>query len=113
MIAWFLITAVCSNPSNDFTGRKLVIASNGTVKMKELDLSITNNGCGRKWIVLEGKAGGERPYCGLVIKHKDSTIYAGSDFSPVYTGNIEITLDKINPWGREEDSVPREAAGFG
>ena len=71
------------------------------MKIKELDLSITNNGCGRQW-----ESGSEIPYCELIIKCKDSTIYAGSNFKPVYIGNIEIKLDRINPWGREEDSVP-------
>ncbi len=99
--ACFFITAGCSSQPKKFTDKKVVVASKETVKIKELDLSITNNGCGRQW-----ESGGERPYCELIIKCKDSTIYAGGNFKPVYIGNIEITLDKINPWGREEDSVP-------
>lgn len=96
----------CSNQPKQFTERKLVIASKQTVKLKELDLSITNNGCGRKWVSEEGKPGCEIPYCDLVIKHKQSTITAGGDFKPIYIGEIEIMLDKMNPWGRVEDSVP-------
>jgi hypothetical protein len=98
---YFFITAGCGNSAKEFKDKKLVIASKQTVKIKELDLSITNNGCGREWV-----AGAERPFCGLIIKRKDSTIHAGGDFKPVYIGNIEITMDRMNPWGREEDSVP-------
>jgi len=98
---FFLSTGCSSQPPKEFKERKLVIASKETVRVKELDLSITNNGCGRKWTNTE-----ERPYCDLVIKYKDSTISAGHDFTPVRIGNIEIDIDRMNPWGREEDSVP-------
>ncbi len=104
--ACFFITAACSSQTKEFTDKKLIIANKETVKIKELDLSITNNGCGRKWIVEDGKPAYERAYCDLLIEHKDSIIYTGGDFQPVQIGNIEITLDKMNPWGREEDSVP-------
>jgi hypothetical protein len=104
--ACFFITTGCSSKPKEFTEKELVIASKQTIKVRELDLSITNNGCGRQWIVEEGKPAAERPYCDLVINRKGSTIHAGSDFKPVYIGNIEIVIDKMNPWGREEDSVP-------
>jgi hypothetical protein len=104
--ACFIMAGGCNSQPKEFTKKKLVIASKETLKVKQLDLSITNNGCGRKWIVEGDKPGYETPYCDLVIKNKDSIIHAGSNFDPVYIGNIEITLDKINPWGREEDSVP-------
>ena len=98
--------AGCSNPSKPFIEKKLVIASKETVKIPELDLSITNDGCGRKWVVKGDKPGYEIPYCGLLIKQKDSAIHGGSDFTPIYIGNVEITIEKMNPWGAEEDSVP-------
>lgn len=102
IIACFLIIAGCSSQSpKEFKEKKLIVASKETVKIKQLDLSVTNNGCGRQWV-----SGEERPYCDLIIKHKDSIFYAGSNFKPVYIGNIEITIDRMNPWGREEDSVP-------
>ncbi len=97
----FFITAGCSSQPKEFTDKKLVIASKQTEKIKELDLSITNNGCGRQW-----ESGVEKPYCELIIKRKDSTIHAGRDFKTVYISNIEITIDRMNPSGREEDSVP-------
>ncbi len=104
--ACFFITAGCSSQPKEFTDKKLIIASKETVKVKELDLSITNNGCGRKWLSEGDKPAYERAYCDLLIKLKDSTIYAGGDFKPVYIGNIEITVDRMNPWGVTEDSVP-------
>jgi hypothetical protein len=97
----FFMTAGCSSQPKEFSDRKLVIPNKQTVKIKELDLSITNNGCGRQW-----ESGSERPYCDLVIKRKDSTLNAGGDFKPVYIGNVSIQVQKINPWGREEDSIP-------
>lgn len=107
IVACFFTVAGCSSQAQkEFTEKKLVIASKQTAEVKELDLSITNNGCGRKWISEGDKPSFEQPYCDLVIKRKDSTIYAGGDFKPVYIGNIEITLDRINPWGVVEDSVP-------
>jgi len=57
-------------------------------------------------VVDKDKPGYESPYCDLVIRYRDSTVHAGSDFKPVQISNIEITLDRINPWGREEDSIP-------
>ncbi len=101
VIACSIIVTGCSSQTKEFTEKKLVIASKETAKIRELDLSITNNGCGRMW-----ESGGERPYCDLVIKHNDSTIHAGSDFKPIRIGNIEITVDKMNPWSRKEDSIP-------
>jgi hypothetical protein len=105
--ACFFITAGCgSQPKKEFTEKKLVIALKQTVKVKELDLTITNNGCGREWISEKGQPAYESASCDLIIKWKDSTINAGNSYKSVYFGNIEVKLDKMNPWGREEDSVP-------
>ncbi len=104
--AFFLITAGCNNHPKSFTERKLVIARNETVKVPELELSITNKGCVREWVAGGGTPGTDRAYCNLIIKRKDSTILGGGDFKPVYIGNAEIMVEKINPWNREEDSVP-------
>ena len=102
----FFITVGCSSQPKPFTERKIIIASKETVKVPELNLSITNNGCGRKWLSEEDKPSYERPYCDLIIKQKDSTITGGGDFKPIYVGNVEITIEKMNPWGVVEDSVP-------
>jgi hypothetical protein len=103
IIIFFIAAGSCTMPVSEFTEKKLVIGSKQTVRIPELDLVITNNGCGRKWMMDNG---GERPYCDLVFKRKDSVLQGGGDFKPVYLGNIEITIDKINPWGMEEDSIP-------
>lgn len=91
----------CAERPATFTERRVVIASKETVRIPEIQLSITNNGCGRKWVGDE-----ERPYCELIIKHKNKTVTAGGNFSPVYIGNIRVTIDRMNPWGVMEDSVP-------
>jgi hypothetical protein len=96
----------CSNPSKPFTERRITIGNKETVKISELDMTITNNGCGRKWISDGDNPSYEKPYCGLVITRKDSTLNAGSNFDPVYIGNVKIEIDRMNPWGREEDSIP-------
>jgi hypothetical protein len=101
-----IIVTGCGNSTKDFTERKLVIANKQTVKVKELGLSITNYGCARQWESADGKTGTEKPYCELEIQYKDSIINAGSDFKPIYIGDAVIQMDKINPWGKEEDSIP-------
>ena len=104
--ACFFIAAGCSSQSKPFTERKIVIASQQTVKVPELNLSITNNGCGRKWLSEKDKPSYERPYCDLIIKQKDSTVTGWGDFKPIYIGNVEISIEKMNLWGVFEDSVP-------
>lgn len=107
IIAFCLVTPVaCMYPPKKFTEKRLVIASKETVRINELDMSITNGGCGRKWIVEDGKAAGERAYCDLVVKTKDSTWHFGGSFDPLYIKNLKLVIDKMNPRGREEDSVP-------
>ncbi len=66
-------------------------------------MTIINAGCGRKWMTGNG---GERPYCDLMVKMKDSVYRFGDSFEPLYIKNIKLVIDKMNPWGREEDSVP-------
>lgn len=105
-VATFFTLEGCGAPAKKFEEKKLVIPSKQTVRISEIDLSITNNGCGRQWVVDEGKTGTERPYCDLEINLGDSMIHAGGDFKPVSIGNIQITIEKMNPWGREDDSVP-------
>ena len=102
----FLSMAACMYPPKKFTERKLVIASKETVRINELDLTITNNGCGRKWVIEDGKAAGERPYCDLLVRTKDSTWHFGNSFDPLYIKNLKLVIDKMNPWGSMEDSVP-------
>jgi hypothetical protein len=95
-----LITACVHHPE-PFTQKTYTIAPKQTITISQLHLSITNEGCGRQW-----EGGAEKPFCGLIIKHKDSTIRAGQNAAPIYTGTIKIEIDKMNPWGVAEDSVP-------
>ncbi|MCX6320151.1 MAG: hypothetical protein NTW29_22920 [Bacteroidetes bacterium] len=99
----FMLTGLlaCVSHPEPFTTRQYIIAPRQTIQISQLQLSITNKGCGRQW---EGDA--EKPFCGLEIKHKDSTYHAGQNFKPVYAGTIKIEIDKMNPWGVTEDSIP-------
>jgi hypothetical protein len=81
------------------------------VNINELNMSITNGGCGRKWIMEKGKEGEdiegyERAYCDVMVKTKDSTWRFGSSFKPLYIKNLKLVIDRMNPWGSWEDSVP-------
>jgi hypothetical protein len=102
----FVMTIACMDPPKKFTEKRLVIASKETVRINELDMSITNGGCGRKWIVEDGHPTSERPYCELDVKIKDSTWYFGNSFDPLYIKNLKLVIDKMNPWGAWEDHVP-------
>ena len=93
----------CMNPPKRFTEKRLVIASKESASIKELGMTITNGGCGRKWMTDNG---GEKPYCDLTVNTKDSIYHFGDSFEPLYIKNIKLVVDKMNPWGREEDSVP-------
>jgi hypothetical protein len=95
----------CGQPPAAFKEKRVVIAPKETIQVHELNLSVTNEGCGRKWVSEEGKPAYEQAYCGLVIKYKDSTVHS-SNSQPVYINDIVVRIDKMNPWGREEDSVP-------
>ena len=93
----------CSNPPKPFTEKRIVLADKQTIRIEELDMTLTNRGCGRKWMMDKG---GEKPYCGLEVKVEDSVYQFGDSFAPLFIRNLKLEIDKMNPWGREEDSVP-------
>jgi hypothetical protein len=95
------VFAGCVSHPEPFTSRSYILSPRQTIQITPLQLSITNKGCGRQW---EGDT--EKPFCGLEIRHKDSTIHAGQNYKPVYIGTIKIEIDKMNPWGLTEDSIP-------
>ena len=95
----FLVVAGCMYPPKKFTEKRLVIASKQTVRIEELDMSITNWGCSLRSDYFE------KVYCDLIVKTKDSTWHFGDSFDPLYIKNLKLVIDKMNPWGREEDSV--------
>ncbi len=103
MVVCILAAMACMYPPKKFTEKRLVIASKETARINELNMTISNGGCGRQWMANNG---GERPYCDLVVKIKDSTWHFGDSFEPLYINNLKLVIDKMNPWGREEDSVP-------
>jgi hypothetical protein len=91
----------CMHTPSRFTEKKLVIAAKQTVRVAGTGMSVTNEGCGRKWIGSE-----ERPYCDISVTFKDSTYHFGQSFSPLFILNYKLEIEKMNPWGIEEDSVP-------
>jgi hypothetical protein len=103
----FLVVAGCMYPTKKFIEKRLVIARNETVRINELDMSITNSGC--SWGDYVG-----RVYCVLIVKTKDSTWsfenhYSplhGESFSPLYIKNLKLVIDQTNPWDQEQDSIP-------
>ena len=95
------LLAGCMHPPEPFTTRRLLLARNETVQLPQIGLTITNRGCGRQW---EGDA--ERPYCDLELRSGDSIYRFADSFAPLYIRNIEIRMDKMNPWNVVEDSVP-------
>ena len=99
----FLVVSSCMYPPKKFTEKRLVIASKQTASIEELNMTITNSGCGRKWMTDHG---GERTYCDIIVKVKDSIWHFGDSFDPLYIRNLRLLIDKMNPWGREEDSIP-------
>src|SRR5436190_8291061 len=98
-----LLTGACMNPPKRFTEKRLVIASKGSARIEELNMTISNAGCGRKWMINNG---GEKPFCDLMVKMNDSTYRFGDSFEPLYICNYKLVIDKMNPWGGWEDSVP-------
>ncbi len=96
----------CSERVKPFTERRIIVGSKQTVKISELGLTITNNGCGRKWVSDGENPLYEKAYCDIVLEREGKTITAGKDSDPVYFGDLEIDIERMNPWGREEDSVP-------
>lgn len=102
----YLLAIGCMSRPEKFTEKKLIVASKQTVVIKELSMSITNAGCGRKWIWEDDKPAYEKAYCDITVKLKDSTYRFGDSFSPLYIKNLKLVVEKMNPWGREEDSIP-------
>lgn len=97
----------CANTTKSpFTEKRIVIGSKQTVEIKEIDLSITNEGCGRKWISEGEKPSYERPFCTIDITYKKEKFFAGEDFDTVRIKDLLLVVEEINPWGRERDSIP-------
>lgn len=89
------------HPGIAFTEKTYILQREETIRIPELDIRISNKGCGRQW---EGES--EVPYCELELKAADTTIQFGQSFAPVYFRNLEIKVMQMNPWNREEDSIP-------
>ncbi|MBK6825937.1 MAG: hypothetical protein IPG86_03225 [Chitinophagaceae bacterium] len=89
------------HPGSGFTEKKYILKREETIRIPELDLQISNKGCGRQWT-----GDSETPFCELELKATDTSFRFGQSFSPVYFRNLEIKVMQMNPWNREEDSIP-------
>ena len=81
--------------------KKIIVEKEKTVQVKEAGLSITNEGVGREF----GEFG-ERPFYHISVKKSDSIYRFPQQFEALYIGDLQLQMDKVNPWGAEEDSVP-------
>lgn len=106
LYSFLIAISSCSSSTNNFTDTSIIIKKGETIKVKGLGLKITNNGCGREWVSGSDGDAYEKPVCGLKYVMDDSVKYAGDSFKPVYFGNIEIEIDQMNVWNKEEDSIP-------
>lgn len=95
--------------SQDLLPGKYIIRANETVRIQGRSVQVTNKGCGRKWISNNNQPAFESAYCDIVIKSDDSTINTSGDNDPYYIDDLEIMVDRMNPWGAMEDSVPAGA----
>lgn len=105
-IILILLLTGCMYPPKKFTDKRLVIAAKETVTIPELNLSITNGGCGRAWTSENGQPAYEKVFCDISVKTKDSTYHFSRSGNELYIRNIKLQIDRMNPWGREEDSLP-------
>lgn len=105
VVSYFLLLTQSCTSQKDINDTLVIVKRGETVKVKGLDLKITNKGCGREW-VSDGGESYEKPVCELAYVLGDSTKYGGRSYKPVYFGDIEISIEKMNVWNKEEDGVP-------
>ncbi len=105
-IVVMLASPGCGDRYRVFEDQRLIIPVNKTIRVKGADLSITNKGCGRKWMATEGKPAYEQPYCSLELRYNGKTSLFSEGYGPFYAGEMEVRIEKMNPWGGEEDSIP-------
>ena len=93
----------CNGKGQTKTGmdKKIIVGKEKTVQVKEAGITITNEGVGREF----GESG-ERPFYHISVKKGDSTYRFPQKFEALYVDDLQLQMDKVNPWEREEDSVP-------
>lgn len=101
LIPLVYITACNQHQGIGFTEKTYILKREEIIRIPELDLQISNKGCGRQWT-----ENSETPFCELELKAADTTIRFGRSFTPLYFRNLEIKVMQMNPWNREEDSIP-------
>jgi hypothetical protein len=101
------LTALCQcRQPNEFTEKQYILASGDSVYVRELKISIHNKGCSMHWISEKDKPSYETAYCDLDVRHGNEQVQYLNNNEPVYAGEAEVTIGKINPWGTPKDSLP-------
>jgi hypothetical protein len=95
----------CQEPVQ-FTEKDYVLTSGDSLYVSELKITIHNKGCGTKWISEKDRSAYEVPYCSLEIRQDNEQVQYLNNNEPVYAGEAEVRIGKINPWGRPQDSLP-------
>lgn len=93
-------------PQKQFKEKTITFGANQLISIAELGLTIKNQSCGRQWISTNGEPAYERAFCDITVKTKDSTYHFNTALDRFFIKNIQFDIEKINPWGKEEDSVP-------
>ena len=109
VVSYFLLLTQSCTSQKDINDTLVIVKRGETIKIKELDLKITNKGCGREWVSSNNGESSEKPVCELTYVLGDSTKYGGNSYKPVYFRDIEIKIEKMNVWNKEEDGVPAGA----
>ncbi|OPZ19286.1 MAG: hypothetical protein BWZ05_00200 [Bacteroidetes bacterium ADurb.BinA245] len=106
LIFLVLLGCGCMYPQKVFKEKTIIISANQSVSVSELGLTIKNQGCGRQWVSTNGEPAYERAFCDITVKTKDSTYHFNPARNQFFIKNIQFDIEKMNPWGRVEDSIP-------
>lgn len=74
--------------------------------LEKIEENRKNQGCGRQWVSTNGEPAYERAFCDITVKTKDSTYHFNPARNQFFIKNIQFDIEKMNPWGRVEDSIP-------
>ena len=106
VLSSFLLVMQSCSSQKDFNDTLVIVKKGETVKIKGLDLKITNSGCGRDWISNGGGESYEVPSCDLIYEMGNTRINAGKSLKPLLFGDYEIQIDAMNVWSKEEEGLP-------
>src|SRR5689334_3406589 len=101
-IIWF---ERCHSPVV-FTEKVYFLNHDDSIYVNDLNVSIVNKGCGRQWRSGKGGPPFETVWCLIQVRHKNEPVQVLNSEGKIYSGEAEITVEKVNPGGAIEDSIP-------